>query len=85
MKTLTINVKIMKIGSNYIAATSLGGINVRGARGASEIEAVRRLLFKISDLNDDDTSVGLELELDGTTFEAEMNGDTGLTALTDGS
>lgn len=69
---LDIRVHVMKVGGIYVAATQLGGINMRGARASSPPQAVRNLFFAIGEGSSDDHQIGLELAIEGTTLEAAM-------------
>jgi len=69
---LDISVHVMKVGGIYVAATQLGGINLRGARASSPAGAVRNLFFAIGEGSSDDHQIGLELALEGTTLKDAM-------------
>lgn len=67
---ITIEIKLIKIGSGFIAATSLAGITIRGPRRTDSLSAVRSLLYSMQSDDNDDASIALDLALEGTTFDA---------------
>lgn len=68
MKTVTIPVNIMKVGTGYIAATVLGGVTIRGRRAETEPVALRYLFVSLAEATNDDVAIALELFLEGTTL-----------------
>lgn len=66
-----IEIKIIALGKLWMAATTLGGIQVRGRSAIEKSDAVRNLLWKLAGRDDDDDAkVALELELEGIDLTA---------------
>lgn len=65
---VTIEVDVIKVGTGYIAATLLGGINVRGKRADSARLAVANLFYALQSDSNDDASIALDLALEGVTL-----------------
>lgn len=70
---MDINVRILKLGKLYLAATTLGGITIRGQSASEPGDAARNLFWKLAGRDgDDDAQVAVELALEGTDLNAEM-------------
>jgi hypothetical protein len=72
MSQLNIKINTVKIASGYMSLTTVGGVQVRGRRCDSELYAVQSLLNTLSSTTDDNSVVGLDLELSGQTL-GELN------------
>lgn len=64
----TITVNIAAIGKSFIGVTEVGGFTIRGGRADNMEDAVRSVLYKLTDKNMDESALGLELALAGTTI-----------------
>lgn len=70
---MKVDVKVIRLGKLYMAATQLGGITTRGRSAAEPGDAVRNLFWKLSGQDgDDDARVAVELALEGTDMNAQM-------------
>ncbi len=73
MGKINIDIRLATVGSSFIAATTLGGIVVRGRRCDEALEAVQSLLSALGHQGNDDAVLALELTLGGQTVQ-EMFG-----------
>lgn len=62
---ITLEVVTVKIGTSWIAATSLGGIQVRGRRADTVSDSVRALFWKLANRDDDDAATAIDLAAEG--------------------
>lgn len=70
---MKLEIRIVKLRKLYLAATELGGIRIRGQSAEEPGDAVRNLLWKLAGRDgDDDARVAVELALEGTDLNAEM-------------
>lgn len=70
---MKLEIRIVKLGKLFLAATVLGGITIRGQSASEQGDAVRNLLWKLAGRDgDDDARVAVELALEGTDLSAEM-------------
>lgn len=79
MYTLTFTV--LKLASGYVATAIVGGLNIRGGRRATAIEAAQSLFLVLSGNsgNMDDSAIAVDLMLADTTITDAIAG-----SLTDG-
>ena len=70
MQKLAIVVRIAAVGKSYIGMTEIGGFTIRGSRADNPEDAARSVLYKVSDKANDEASLGLELQLAGTSIQA---------------
>lgn len=70
MQQLKIDIRITAVEKSYIGMTSIGGFSIRGSRADNVEDAARSVLYKVSDKNNDEAALGLELELAGTTINS---------------
>lgn len=83
---LTLNVALIKVGSRYLAFSKVGGMDIRGDSASKPAQAVRNLLFTLSGNGpkNDDAEIAVDLLIEGTTLDAELDREMNTPALTDG-
>ena len=72
---MQLDIRTIKLGSAYLAVTTIGGVTIRGGRGDNERIAVQSLLHRLSQTTEDDAVIGLELALEGHTLAELESGD----------
>ncbi|HKW92987.1 MAG TPA: hypothetical protein VJX92_13900 [Methylomirabilota bacterium] len=70
---MNIEIRLVKLGKLHMAATVLGGVQVRGRSAGEPGDAVRNLFWKLAGKDgDDDAQVAVELALENIDLNAEM-------------
>lgn len=68
MSTLTFVVRTTKIGRSQVAATTVAGVMIRGARAETELGAIMNLFGR--GMGSDDAQLAIEMALEGTDLES---------------
>jgi hypothetical protein len=66
MSKLNIPIRTIGVGGRFIAATSIGGVNISGPTCPDEVEAVQQLLWKCGPGSE--SGIGIALALTGQTL-----------------
>lgn len=68
-----IHISLLSLSSKrHLAVTTLGGISVRGKSSEYPMTAVRQLLLRLADHNDDEAAIALELAAQGASLDERL-------------
>ncbi len=72
-KTVTLTCNVVNVTSgSWVGIAKVGGVQVRGRRCDTAFAALGALLFALSDQQNDDAVLGLQLELEGSSLDAAL-------------